>query len=50
MVYSPWGRKELDMTEELTHIRTHTYICVYTYTHTHTHTYTYILYFFKTRL
>ena len=26
--YSPWGHKELDMTEQLTH----------THTHTHTHT------------
>jgi len=26
--YKPWGRKELDMTEQLTH----------THTHTHTHT------------
>ena len=31
MGYSPWGRKELDTTEQLnTHIHTHT--------HTHTHT------------
>ena len=28
--YSPWGRKESDTTEGLTHIHTHT--------HTHTHT------------
>ena len=27
--YSPWGRKKLDMTEQLTH----------THTHTHTHTF-----------
>ena len=32
MGYSPWGRKELDMTEPLTH------------THTHTHTHTCIIY------
>ena len=32
--YSPWGLKELDMTELLTHTHTHTH----TYTHTHTHT------------
>ena len=24
--YSPWGHKELDMTERLTHKHTHTYI------------------------
>ena len=28
MNYSPWGHKDLDMTEQLTH----------THTHTHTHT------------
>ena len=28
MSYNPWGHKELDMTEQLTH----------THTHTHTHT------------
>ena len=32
--YSPWGHKELDMTERLTHTHIHTH----TYTHTHTHT------------
>ena len=32
MGYSPWGPKELDMTERLTH--------THTYTHTHTHTQT----------
>ena len=32
--YSPWGCKELDMTEDA--------IYIYIYTHTHTHTYTYI--------
>jgi len=31
-LHSPWGRKELDTTELLTH--THT--CVYMYTHTET--------------
>ena len=31
--YSPWGRKELDMTERLTH----------THTHTHTHDCMYLL-------
>ena len=41
--YNPWGRKELDMTEQLTHISTHTYICVYMYTHTHI--YIYFLFF-----
>ena len=30
MSYSPWGCKELDITEQLTHRHTHT--------HTHTHT------------
>ena len=44
MGYSPWGRKESDMTEQLhyihTHTHTHTYI--YTYTHIYTHTYIYI--------
>ena len=30
MGYSPWSRKESNMTEQLTH----------TYTHTHTHTHT----------
>ena len=30
--YSPWGRKESDMTERLTHTHTHTH------THSHTHT------------
>ena len=32
MGYSPWGCKELDMTELLTHTHAHTH------THTHTHT------------
>ena len=30
MGYSPWGRKESDTTEQLTHTHTHTHI------HTHT--------------
>ena len=30
--YSPWGHKESDMTEQLTHTHTHRH------THTHTHT------------
>ena len=30
--YSPWGHKELDMTEQLS-----TYIHTHTHTHTHTH-------------
>ena len=29
---SPWGHKESDMTEQLTHTRT----CAHTHTHTHT--------------
>ena len=30
--YSPWGHKELDMTEQLnTYAHTHTYVCVYVY-------------------
>ena len=32
--YSPWGRKELDITEQLSK-RAHT--CAHTHTHTHTH-------------
>jgi len=32
--YSPWGLKELDMTEQLTYTHTHTH----THTHIHTHT------------
>ena len=32
-LYSPWGLKELDMTERLTHTHTHTH--THTYTHTH---------------
>ena len=31
--YSPWGLKESDMTERLTHTRVHTHA----HTHTHTH-------------
>ena len=31
--YSPWGRKELDTTERLTHTHTHTH----TLSHSHTH-------------
>ena len=33
MGYSPWGHKELDMTE-----RARTHACTRTHTHTHTHT------------
>ena len=33
MGYSPWGHKELYVTELLTHTHTHTQ----THTHTHTH-------------
>ena len=36
--YSPWGHKESDTTEQLTHTCAHT--------HTHTHTYTHTLNFF----
>ena len=39
--YSPWGHKEMDMTERLTHI---TYY-IHTHTHTHTHIYIYIYFF-----
>ena len=28
-VYSPWSRKELDMTKQLTHTHTHTHIYIY---------------------
>ena len=31
--YSPWGYKELGITEGLTHTHTH----IHTHTHTHTH-------------
>ena len=33
--YSPWVRKELDTTEQLS---AHTHMCTHTHTHTHTHT------------
>ena len=36
--YSPWGRKESDMTEHSTHRHTDTH----TYTHIYTHIYTYL--------
>ena len=29
MGYSPWGRKESDTTEQLTHTHTHTHIILY---------------------
>ena len=44
--YSPWGRKESDRTEQLTH--THRHVCVHAHararahTHTHTHTHTHL--------
>ena len=36
MGYSPWGLKELDMTEQLTYTHTHTHTHTHTYTHIHT--------------
>ena len=34
--YSPWGCKELDMSERLSmHPRSCMYVCIYVYTHTH---------------
>ena len=33
MGYSPWGHKELDMTEAL--LSTYIYVCVYIHIHTH---------------
>ena len=40
VLYSPWGRRESDMTEQLnTHTHTHTP----THTHTHTHTLTHLV-------
>ena len=38
--YSPWGHKELNMTERITHTQTHTHTHAGTHMHTHTHTYT----------
>ena len=35
--YSPWGYKELDMTDQLGTC-THTHVHTHTYTHTRTHT------------
>ena len=35
--YSPWGRKESDMTERLTHV------CMHTHTHTHINLSRYVL-------
>ena len=36
--YSPWGSKDPDTTEQLTHTDTHTHMWAHTHTHTHTHT------------
>ena len=56
MGYSPWGRKELDMTEWLpfhliflhVYIYTHTYkLYIYTYIHTYVYTKLYITQFVK---
>ena len=40
--YSPWSRKELNTTEQLTHTHTHTHTHIHIRTHTHslTHTHT----------
>ena len=38
--YSPWGRKESDTTELVTHTQTHTQTHTHTHRHTHTHTHT----------
>ena len=41
MGYSPWGHKELDVTEHTcmrAHTHTHTHTCTHTHTHMHTHT------------
>ena len=40
--YSPWGHKESDTTERLTHTHTHTHARARAHTHTHTHTHTHI--------
>ena len=37
--YSPWGRKELDTTEQLS---TYACVCAHACTHTHTHTHTHM--------
>ena len=45
MGYSPWGHKELDMTEVTQHTHSnllHVCVCIYIYIYTHTHTRTYI--------
>ena len=47
--YSPWGHKDLDMTEQLSmracaHTQTHTHTDIHTHTHTHTHIYMNIKY------
>ena len=36
--YSPWGPKESDMTECLTHTHTHTHTHMHTHAHVYTHT------------
>ena len=41
--YSPWGRKESDMTEQLTLSFIYIYIYIHTHTHIDTHTHTQIL-------
>ena len=33
--YSPWGRKESNMTERLSHTHTHKHAHAHTHTHTH---------------
>ena len=37
MGYHPWGHKESNTAEGLTHTHTHTYACTHTHTHTYTH-------------
>ena len=37
MGYSPWGHKESDMTQQLTHTQKRARVHTHTHTHTHTH-------------
>ena len=38
---SPWGHKELDLTEKLSYMYTYTYMYIYVYIHIHIYTYTF---------
>ena len=38
---SPWGHKELDLTEKLSYMYTYTHIYIYIYVHIHIYTYTF---------